>query len=267
MRKQRRWRKQQRQYYRTAALFSTQPRAVARRPARPWPGRIPWRALLPALLLLGAGLWVWLDAHWYVDASRLEVVGASSLETARQVALASETLGIHAGWLRPQEIVARVANTVPSVAWVELYCWPYPARCVLTVEEREPRLAWLTGEGLYWMDGAGHLQPAWGERPDLPLVRGPLPETEQAALAVLSGMEALSAVGIPEDELVFHPQRGLTWADEHGCQVAFGTGGEMTARWRSYRLLRADFERRGLAPRQIDVRFPLAPTYALVRTW
>lgn len=260
--------RREREYYRTAALLGAQPRSPVRRRVRPQRVEIPWRALVPVLLLVALGLWAWLDPHWYVDTSRLQIAGSDSVETAREVALAAEVLGLHGGWLRPRIIASQVISTVPSVTRVEAQCWPYPAQCVVSIEERVPVLAWMSGDGLYWVDAEGVVFPAWEERPALPLVRGPLPAEGLVSPEIFEGITALAELGVPAQALTFHTERGLVWDDPQGCLVAFGVGGErMADRWRIYEALAADLEARGIAPRQIDVRFPSAPTFAVERTW
>ncbi|MFP4343344.1 MAG: cell division protein FtsQ/DivIB [Anaerolineales bacterium] len=258
----------ERRYYRTAALLGAQPPSAVRRRVRSQRVEIPWRALVPVLLLAALGLWGWLDPHWYVEASRLQIAGSESVETAREVALAAEVLGLHGVWLRPRLIASHVISTVPAVTVVEAQCWPYPAQCIVSIEERVPVLVWMTGEGLYWVDAEGVVFPAREERPSLPMVRGPLPEEGGVSPEILEGITALADLGVPSQELTYHAERGLVWDDARGCLVAFGVGGErMVDRWRIYAALAADLEARGMAPRQIDVRFPSAPTFAVERTW
>jgi len=256
-----------RSYYRTAALLGAQPGATKQHRQAAQPVRIPWRILLVIVLLAAVALWIWLDARWYVDATRLQVAGAS-LETSRQVALAGEVLGLHGLWLQSGEIVTKVLTTVPAVVDAEADCWFYPAQCVIMVEERVPVLAWITEEGnLYWVAADGMLFAAQGERPELPLVRGPLPDSVQIPVAILEGVDALVSQSVPLDELEYNPSRGLFWNDSEGRLVCFGTGIEMDARWHVYQRLVADFEARGLFPWIIDVRFPQAPTYSMERSW
>jgi cell division septal protein FtsQ len=255
-----------RKYHRTAALLNAQPRPAAQRKTlRVGRANELWRPLLAVLLLSAVGLWLVLDARWYVDRTRLEVMGAS-LQTAREVALAGEVLGLHGLWLRPGEVVSRVQATVPVVTDVAVGCYPYPAQCVIAVRERQPVLAWQTEGGTYWVDGAGVVFAARDGRESLPLVRGALPG-ERVPEAVLEGVNALLALGLPRDKLRYHPQRGLTWTDAEGRRVALGTGREMGARLDAYRALIADLEARGIFPWGIDVRFPAAPTYAMEPVW
>ncbi len=79
-------------YYRTAALLGAQPlNRVEQRRQVARPLQIPWKWIAVVVVLAGLPLWAWLDARWYVDATRLQVAGAS-LDTAREVVLAGNVL-------------------------------------------------------------------------------------------------------------------------------------------------------------------------------
>ncbi|MGC9400085.1 MAG: cell division protein FtsQ/DivIB [Anaerolineae bacterium] len=255
-----------RPYRRTAALLGAQPQARRRTETR-WYLGVSWRVVVPIVLLTGLLLWVWLDPRWYVSAERLGVAGTSSLDTAREVALAGEVLGLHGLWLHPRQVVSRVVHEVPVVTGAEVERALYPARCLIRIQEREPVLLWQTEERLFGVDSHGVIFPTSQPSEEVPVLRGPLPQGEIVSQDVLSGVQALQALGLSVDALAYHPTRGLVWTDEAGTQVAFGLGAEMGRRWRMYQALRRDLEARGLRPRTVDVRFPEALTYSLVGSW
>ncbi|MGC9357096.1 MAG: cell division protein FtsQ/DivIB [Anaerolineae bacterium] len=257
-----------REYRRTAALLGAQPRTVqSQRGQGQAAVRIPWRLLAGMLLLVGVILWLLLDPRWYVDGSHLQVAGALSLETAYQVGTAADVLGLHGAWLRSDKIITQVLQAVPSVTQAEVECWPYPAQCLIKVRECPPVLIWQAPGDTYWISAEGEIFPARAERPDLPVVRGPLPMSEPVPHAVLEGVSALLELGVAQDGLAYHAQRGLVWTDPEGREVALGTGDDMARRLRMYEVLVADFETRGVRPQQLDVSVPEAPTYSLERDW
>jgi cell division septal protein FtsQ len=255
-----------RQYHRTAALLGAQPQ-VAHRAKRRWHVNIPWRWVGLPVIIVGLLLWVWLDPRWYVDASRLKIAGTASLDTARDVALTADVLTLHGLWIRPRQVISRVANSVPAVTAADVDCSFYPAECLITIEEREPQLLWQTADQRFGVDAEGILFPVADSVDDLPLLQGPLPASERIPQDILDGVEALQELGFPAEELTYHSERGLVWTDSQGTQVAFGRGWEMERRWRMYEALASDLQSRGIRPRTIDVRFPDAVTYSLTESW
>ncbi len=83
--------KQKRRYYRTAALLGPQDAHVypqGRRSIRaePRPLQIPWRLLVPTLILIGFGAWMALGDVWYLMWDDLTVTGIFSAQMERSAA-------------------------------------------------------------------------------------------------------------------------------------------------------------------------------------
>jgi cell division septal protein FtsQ len=263
--------KKKRHYQRTAALLGAQPH-IRYAPAwqRHQQVHIPWKLALPLVVVLTIALWLWLDNRWYLMGEQIQITGASTTSVAREVALASDLLGWHSFLLRPKAAAVRIMEQVPGVIEAQATCYRFPAECTIAVVERTPTLVWATGAVTYWADLDGKLFPAQGERPDLPLVRGPLPdnlEDNVISANILEGMDALIALGIPANQFEYNPKRGLIWTDTEGRRIAFGTGADMEARWAIYHTLIAHLESKNVFPWAVDVRFPKGPTYSLERTW
>ncbi|MGC9394450.1 MAG: cell division protein FtsQ/DivIB [Anaerolineae bacterium] len=302
---------EQRPYYRTAALLGAQQQPYGGRARRSASARtadlrlhIPWKFIALFTLIGTAVLWLLVDNNWYLMGEDIRVIGASSHETAVNVAMASDLLGWHGLRLRPRAATAAITEQVPAITEAQVECNRFPAECVIRVQEREPVLNWVAEDtvesnseasatsealatsdasltGIYWIDAEGVLLPANEVRTELPVVRGPLPDLEEGAnsrvrVAVLDGVTALAALGITADAngngLEYHPERGLIWTDPQGRRVAFGVGANMEARWNIYVALIAHLEARtaagdGVFPWTIDVRFPEGPTYSLERLW
>ncbi|OQA17494.1 MAG: Cell division protein FtsQ [Chloroflexi bacterium ADurb.Bin360] len=263
-----------RSYPRTAALLGAQP-VVTRQPRETYRGsktaapaiRIPWRAILPALLLAGALLWLWLDPAWYVDATRIHVTGSAIVETRRDVALAGQVLGMHGFWLRPSTIISEVLAAVPVVAEADASCKPYPAACTISVIEREPVVAWVSTTGASWVDAEGFVMPVRSERQDLPVVNGPLPAEGGVPLSVLEGVRALQTLQLPGGVLGYHPERGLVWYSPDGIAIAFGVGPDMAPRWEFCERLLTQLRAQGISPTAVDVQVITAPVYKLSGAW
>lgn len=263
-----------RNYPRTAALLGAQP-VVARQPRGVYrTGQtdalaisVPWKVVLPVVLVSATLLWLWLDPSWYVGVPRIRVTGSVVAETRREVALASDVLGLHGLWIRPSAIVSEVLAAVPVVYAADVNYRIYPASCTITVKEREPVLVWNSGDGPRWVDAEGYVMPVREERPDLPAVSGPLPGGERVPLSVIEGMRALQACELPGGLLGYHHQRGLLWYSPDGVVVAFGVGTDMAVRWDFYQRLITQLRDQGIAPSAVDVRFLRAPVYKLSGTW
>lgn len=261
--------KRTRTYYRTAALLGAQPHVrYAATPRRSLP-RVSWKVVVPLTLILALGLWLILDGRWYLMKDNLQVSGTASSSLATEVALASDLLGWHGFLLRPQAASALILEKVPGVLTAQAICQRFPASCVIEVEERTPHLVWITGAGAHWVDRNGTLFAALQDRPDLPVVRGPLPNAEGKVVptAILQGLEAMATLPISATVLEYHPQHGLIWTDPEGRRVAFGDGPEMATRWEIYQALVAHLDEVGVFPWTVDVRFPAGPTYSLNRSW
>ncbi len=262
-------RRKLRTYHRTAALLGAQPhgRYVA---APRWSlPHVSWKVAVPLTLILGALLWLMLDSRWYLMGENLQVTGTASNSLAKEVALASDLLGWHGFLLRPQAAGDLVLEKVPGVLRAQATCQRFPAGCIIEVEERTPHLVWITSTGTYWADRNGTLFTALQDRPDLPAVRGPLPDAEGKVVpvSILQGIEAMATLPISATVLEYDSQHGLIWTDPEGRRVAFGDGPEMAARWQIYQALVAHLDETGIFPWTVDVRFPAGPTYSLNRSW
>ncbi len=255
-----------RRYYRTAALLHAQPRPIGRRLPRVHLSRTTV-ALLGVLLALA--LWLWLDNRWYLMGTDLHIEGATTAETAQEVALASDLLGWHGLWLRPAQAEAHILQQIPAVSTADVSCHRYPAACVVQIVEREPVLVWQTGQATYGVDAEGEFFPLRHPPGTLPVIQGALPQgtTAKIPAAILDGAQSLRDRSPDITTLGYLPQRGLVWVDPQGRRVAFGTGKEMATRWQVYRALIANLDARGVFPQTVDVQFPAAPTYSLGLAW
>jgi hypothetical protein len=222
-----------------------------------------------AVALVAAGLWVWLGDPWYVMADDLHVHGVSTLDLRSDILLMVDMHGWHRFRIHPGKAEEEVRKAFPQLKGFEIDCRLFPASCDFYVNERRPILVWVAGVSSYWVDGEGVIFPAQGPRADLPVVRGPMPEADrpEALLPILQGVAALLELGLPADDLMYSPQKGLIWTDDAGRRVAFGVGPDMKPRWEMYRSLCAHLETRAITPSVIDARFPGGLTYAMERLW
>ncbi len=255
-------------YYRTAALLGPKEQHVAFR-AKPRPIKIPWQALVGVVAIIGLGLWIGLSGAWYLDWRDLTVTGITSTETIYGIKQASDLIGWHRFSLRPAAAQEILVKALPEYKDIRIHCGIFPTRCEIAVTQRTPVMTWVTGSDRYWVDDSWTFYEIQGDRPDLPVIQGPLPDAASAysVTEVYEGVQALAALGISAEALDFVPQQGLVWTDPAGRRVAFGVGPLMAPRLQMYEVVVSHCEANGIFPQAVDVRFPSGATYSMERTW
>ncbi|MCD6286908.1 MAG: hypothetical protein J7M39_13440 [Anaerolineae bacterium] len=255
-------------YYRTAALLGPTAQPVAFR-AGPRPIKIPWRAVACVAAIIGIGLWVALGGAWYLDWEDLTVTGITSTEIIYGMKQTSDLVGWHRFSLDPEAAQQILAKALPEYKDIQIHCGIFPTKCELAVTQRIPVMIWETGSERYWVDDGWTFYQVQGDRPDLPVIHGPMPEAMSAysAIEVYEGIQALGALNISADALDYAPQRGLVWTDPEGRRVALGGGPSMAPRLQMYEIVVSQCEAEGIFPQAVDVRFPEGATYSMERTW
>jgi hypothetical protein len=239
-----------------------------------------WRRLriILALSLVVAAvgaLWLALDGRFYIYYA--DVRGVERL-SADEVFQASGLPGLHVLWARSTEVEARLLRALPSVESARVTC-SLPARCAITIVERQPRVAWEEEGRWWWIDVEGVVFPVASSFSPFEgdqgaaggwTVQGPLPRDEDGRLdeRVRIALAELwtAAVDVPAP-LTYMPTRGLVFVDERGWKVILGQGPGMDRRMQVLDGLVAELEARGLTPRFVDVRFADAPYYSLINDW
>ncbi|MGQ9522835.1 MAG: cell division protein FtsQ/DivIB [Anaerolineae bacterium] len=227
-------------------------------PARP-------AAMLGGIALLGLVLGFAFSPQFYV--TNAQVIGAQWVPP-QAIFAASGLERLHILWANPRTAEQRILENIPSIEQVRVSC-RLPARCVITVTEREPVAAWEQGGAYYWVDRAGGAFPASGPLEGKWRVRGPLPTDEKGRVAhdVLVGLEELERLGVRPGPILYRPGRGLVLEDPAGWRVVLGQGTGMARRLQVYLQIRTHLIEKGIAPRFVDVRFPDAPYYSVTNEW
>lgn len=215
------------------------------------------------LLVVALGFWIGFGDSFYVSASHVTVSGQSRVP-AEEILRGSQLLGLHVLWVNSSAVEATLLRTTPSLRAARVSC-ALPAHCTITVAEREPSLAWRWGQATLWIDQGGVVFPARGDMPDLVTVESIDAQPPQPGqriegdllTAITAAAQALSDVRAYR----YTAARGLEFTDQGGYQVYLGTGSNMSDRAAVWRALSADLAARGITPKYVDVRFPLAPYY------
>ncbi len=218
-------------------------------------------ALLAACL--AALLYFSLDYTFYVYDPVVE--GNQRIE-AVDVVSASNLMGLHVAWAHPVHTAQLITRRLPGVRAAYVAC-ALPARCTITVQEREPLFAWRQGGVWAWVDAEGVLFNANGVIENKPVVEMPpgnlpLPGT-RVDQDLVAGVQTL-AQSLPDlKTLNYTTERGLEFADPvGGWPVYLGRGPGMAARVAVWKAVSDNLARRGLRPTFIDVRYAQAPYYS-----
>jgi cell division protein FtsQ len=255
-------------YYRTAALLGPKDQHVAFR-AKPQPIKIPWQTVVGVVVVVGIGLWVWLGGAWYLGWGDLTVTGVTSIEVMHGMKQTSDLLGWHRFSLHPAAAQDVLVDALPEYKDIRVHCGIFPTKCEIVVTPRTPVLTWVTGSERYWVDDGWIFYQVQGDRPDLPVIYGPIPDATSgySVTEIYDGVRALAALNIPADALDFVSQRGLVWTDPAGRRVALGVGETMAPRLQMYEVVVSHCEAKGIFPQAVDVRFPGGATYSMERIW
>lgn len=165
---------------------------------------------------------------------------------------------------------------------------------VVTATERQPILAWTSGDQTLWIDQEGVVMPVRGEAGSVltiqssvtPPLTHPMDTTEgmldYARLALANQSAQTSdefvipqidpnvlhaaielAARLPEGAtLVYDPTDGMGWVDPRGWKVFFGIDlSDLQVKEAEYQVIVDHLTQQGITPVMISVEFPHAPYY------
>ena len=237
--------------------------------------RVGWRlvSFLLVAMLAAAIYAVWTAPEFKVGA--VEINGLLRLTHEDiQTVLALEGEPIFT--VSPSKIKKDLLDAFPEIADISVSVG-LPASVAITLDERQPVLAFRMGEEEVWVDSEGVGFPPRGDSGPLPLIEGEgiaslaSPEESEGRLLynpqVIQAVLALSSYVPPGRSLVFDEQHGIGWSDDRGWQVYFGTNlveaGEIEMKLRVYEALVQRLDENGVWPQFISVEFLHAPYYRL----
>jgi hypothetical protein len=248
-------------FFKGAAAAGTIPRA----PAVALDALSPARLLSFALVAVCLATLVYFsyDARFYV--SELAVLG-SEYTSVEDVMGASELEGVHVAWVQPHYTAQLIAHRLPGVRAAAVAC-ELPARCTITIEERQPLFAWRQGQSWAWVDAEGVLFT--GQRAstntlvvDMPPGSLPLPGTHldpELVSEVQSIMQYL-----PGLQLLRHTvEHGFEFNDPlGGWPVYLGSGPGMGERLAIWQALSDHLARNRIGASYVNVQYAQAPYYS-----
>ncbi|HSD84021.1 MAG TPA: FtsQ-type POTRA domain-containing protein [Anaerolineae bacterium] len=222
-----------------------------------------WIALgVIGVSVVGAILYLWLSDTFYV--TRLSLTG-NTLTPAQEIVQISEIGGQHILWVNHTAAAERIVNGIPSIKSARVDC-QLPNRCVIKVEERQPRVAWRFGGAVTWIADDGLAFAAQADA-GLPLVtieapQGPAlqpgKEADQRIVkAALAVAQALPSVR----QYKYTVERGLEFQSERGFPVYLGLGENMADRAMMWKAVEAELAQLDVTPRFMDLRYPVAPYF------
>ncbi|MFZ6027095.1 MAG: cell division protein FtsQ/DivIB [Chloroflexota bacterium] len=170
----------------------------------------------------------------------------------------------------PQTIQEQLQRAFPDFKSVSVQV-KLPNRVIVTVEERQPVLAWQQGGSIHWVDGEGVSFSPRGEM-DLVMIDakdtppGTVVDPQQHTTTLdpkwvntFQKMAEQAPAGVP---ILYSTERGLGWVDPQGWEAYFGTDfSNMEQKLLVYAALVSRLQQDGIQPSLVSVEYVHAPYY------
>jgi hypothetical protein len=240
-------------------------------------GNANWRIASAVIaLLLSTAIYFVLSLP-YFHVPSVTVLGNNRL-TQEEIQSVTGALGQSIFMVQPNDAAVRLRMNYPELlsAQVNVYL---PNYVYVTVTERQPVILWQQNGGYTWIDATGVAfrprgtvaglvpitglsNPPAGARPlDDPLSPPPYMQKE-----LVDAILALAPTVPADTTMFFDPSFGLGWKDSHGWKSYFGTSAkDMPLKVRVYQSLVDSLLQRGVTPIFINVMYPDAPFYRVVK--
>ncbi len=247
-----------------------------------WSAR--WISLGLLALAVYALVLVGMDEHFYL--TMIPVEGVISIP-AEEIVAASGLAGAHVFAVDPAAAAAKVAEMPGVINAAVTLTWPN--QVLIEIEEDAPVAVWVDNGQDFWVTANGRFIPARATVPGLLLIESEIEETavpevvvegdgegvETAVAAsaaitptlafipddVLTGAHQLHSLRPNIEKLFYKQSSGLSYQDERGWRVYFGTGEDMNQKLVIYETIAAELLARGLTPQYISVSNQEKPYY------
>lgn len=217
--------------------------------------------------------------------TRIPVEGATAY-TPEEIVEVSGLAGRHVFYVDLGQAAAQISGLPGIVAANVELRWPNDLRIV--VQEKAPVLIWEEAGVQYWVTAEGGLLPAGRQAIELPHIKAEVPvvateqvltireledkeraaadETVQTYLRyvpeeVLLGAEQLREIRPNLETLYYSPSGGLSFDDDGGWRVYFGTGGDMVRKLAAYQGILDHLAELGVTPNYVSVANLAKPYY------
>ena len=236
--------------------------------------RLGWRIFSGFLVVLLLGI---LYTLWNLPTFQVifpEISGIKRL-TSQEVDAVLNVAGKSIFEIEPKRLTADLQEAFPELYNIAVQV-QFPAEVVVTVEERQPALAW-SQEGLtLWVDELGVAFPPRGEA-ELPVTVEALnspavvpPEAEGSQVfidpALIPAILTVGKNAPPENPIIYDSKHGLGWRSPDGWQVFLGMeAADIDIKLEIYESLVETLDQGGLTPTLISIEHVDAPYYRLDR--
>lgn len=209
---------------------------------------------------------VWNSAKFQV--SEIEVQGFERFR-AQEISRAVQVIGEPVFSLVPALLKEDLENTYAGLAAVDVKI-EWPSSVVVTVEERQPVLAWDWEGVVRWVDADGvAFEPRGMSEEIVRVLAFSSPPKSAGKFSSPEFVEkiALFANYVPEDVPVcYDAAHGLGWQDKRGWQVYFGFDiNELALKQIVYQSIVKRLEEKNIHPAFVSVEYVDAPYYRLER--
>ena len=264
-----------------------------RRRNAPWRMKIPtdalqriflsarWVSLSLLALTVYAIVLIGTDISFYL--TYIPVEGSFTIPPA-DVVQASDLAGSHIFAADPGTAAAQIADIPGVISATVTLSWPNEV--LIRIREDSPLAVWVEDEQEFWVTENGRLTPARTGSIGLLRIQSEMvtatteadtiqtrnPTDDQATepsqpqltfvpADVLAGALQLRDLRPNIEQLYYRPASGLSYDDDRGWRVYFGTGSDMAQKMIIYEAIIADLQTRGLTPAYISVSNKEKPYY------
>lgn len=232
--------------------------------------RLGWRLLSGALILLIA---LALYALWTMPAFRVNratIMGNQRLP-AEEISAALGLNNVPVFLIAPEILEESLLRFFPELQAVSVKVG-FPARLTVTLQERQPVLAWVENNAMTWVDAQGYAFRPRGDAPGLLIVMAtgrptfiqPDGQTRFLPLDLMYALRALAPYVPAGTPILYDPLYGLGWNDPRGWRTYFGLNtDDLAMKLRLHETLVSALLQRGLRPSLVSVAYPSALIYRL----
>lgn len=167
------------------------------------------------------------------------------------------------------DAAAQAVDDLPGVEAAMITCrWAWRAACTIAIQPARAMAVWIGPQGEVWNDFEGKVQSASSSVVAPLTIRvedGELPlPGERLDPRLLRALNELLAAQPNVKRYSYSPQYGLIWVNQQKWRVRLGDApydGAMSDKLRLARALQRQLSERGVAVKELDVRFVDAPYY------